>query len=161
VRFRLEAVTIIETRHHIDADVAKVFDVVAHIDNFAKAVPHLVNVEHINDVHSGVGAKFRETRLMNRREASTELEVTEYVKNERVRMVSDEGGTIWDTVFTVEPSSNGAGTDLTMVMDCRPYERMAKIVTPLVKPIVARAVKGDMEAVKNYCESAEFGESPE
>ena len=45
--------------------------------------------------------RFRETRVMKGREASTVLEVTEYESPRRIRLVSDEGGTIWDTVFTV------------------------------------------------------------
>ena len=82
-------------RRTIDAPADFVFRTVAEIDNYSKAIPHIVNVEFLSDVRSGVGSRFRETRLMMGREASTILEVTEYVENERVRIVSDEGGTIW------------------------------------------------------------------
>lgn len=44
-----------------------------------------VNVLFLTDSEKGVGTKFRETRMMGKREAGTELEVTEYVPNERVR----------------------------------------------------------------------------
>ena len=57
----------------------------------------------LSEVRTGVGTRFRETRLMHGKERSTELEVTEYVENERVRMVADTDGTVWDSVFVVSP----------------------------------------------------------
>ena len=99
----------------IEAPAGVVFRTVADIGHFSQAVPHIVKVEFLSELKSGVGTRFRETRLMNGREASTELEVTEHVENDHVRIVSDAGGAIWDTVFTVSPS--GKGTELTMVME--------------------------------------------
>ena len=136
----------------IHAPIETVFDTVAHIENFSKAVPHIVNVEFLSDVKSGVGTRFRETRLMGRREASTELEVTEYVENERVRMVTDAGGTVWDTVFTVRPVSEGS-VELTLVMDANAHKLLAKVMNPLIKGIIRKAIEKDMDAVKAYCET--------
>jgi len=95
--------------------------------------------------------RFRETRVMKGREASTVLEVTEYESPRRIRLVSDEGGTIWDTVFTV--AENESGSTLTMVMDARPHKFLARIMTPLMHRMVAKAIESDMDAVKEYCES--------
>ena len=111
----------------IDAPVEKVFETVGHIENFKRAIPHIVDVKFLSEQHSGVGTRFQETRLMGGREASTELEVTEWVENERVRIVADSGGTIWDTVFTV--AAEGSGTVLEMEMEARPYKLAAKLAT--------------------------------
>ncbi len=143
----------------IDADTDVVFETVSDISNFSKAVPHIVRVEFLSDVKVGVGARFRETRLMRGREATTELEVTEFVKNERVRMVSDAGRTIWDTVFTVTPDENGRGTRLDMVMEARPYRFMAKLVGPLMKGMIARAIGEDLDAIRAYCEGGDSTEA--
>ena len=139
-------------RRTIDAPVDFVFRTVAEIDNFSKAIPHIVNVEFLSDARNGVGSRFRETRLMMGREASTVLEVTEYVENERVRLVSDEGGTIWDSVFTV--TSVDDGTELTLVMDAAPYTFKSKILTPIMKLVIRMGLVKDMDAVKEYCESS-------
>ena len=136
----------------IDAAPEAVFSTVSDISNFSEAVPHLVRVEFLTDQRVGVGARFRETRVMRGREATTELEVTEFVANERVRMVSDQGGTIWDTVFTVTPLGDGGGTRLDMVMDARPYRIMSRLMVTLIKGVVAKAIAADMDAVKAYCE---------
>ncbi len=138
-------------RKTINAPVDFVFRTVAEIDNYSKAIPHIVNVEFLSDVRNGVGSRFRETRLMMGREASTILEVTEYVDNERVRLVSDEGGTIWDSVFAVRPVDGG--TELTLVMDAAPYTFKSRIITPIMKFVIRMGLVKDMDAVKEYCES--------
>jgi uncharacterized membrane protein len=136
----------------IAAPVEKVFETIAHIENFSKAVPHIVNVDFLSDNRTGVGARFRETRVMRGREASTELEVTEYEENERVRLVSDAGGTIWDTLFTVRAGE--AGTELSMVGEAKPYKLLARLVNPLISPMLRKALAQDLDAIKDYCEAA-------
>ena len=136
---------------HIAAPTERVFSTVADIANFSKAVPHIVRVDFLSEQRVGVGTRFRETRLMNGREASTELEVTEYIEGERIRLVSDSQGTVWDSVFTVVPRAEGC--ELTLVMEARPYKLLAKLTTPLLKGFIAKALEKDMDAVKAWCEA--------
>lgn len=135
----------------IDAPVDRVFDVVAHVDRFAEAVPNIKDVEFLSESRRGEGTRFRETREMKGREGSTILEVTEYVENERVRIVSDAGGTIWDTLFTVRPEGE-ASTELEMVMEARPHTLVARISTPLIRGMVSKGIESDLDAVKEFCE---------
>lgn len=140
----------------IDAPVERVFRTIADIRHFSEAVPDIVGVEFLSETRTGVGTRFRETRKFGKREAANDLEVTEYVEDRRVRFVSDAGGTVWDTVFEVEAA--GGGTTLEMAMDARPHTLLARLVTPLMKGVVRRAIAKDMDAVKAYCESASGGE---
>ena len=66
--------------------------------------------------------------------------------------MSDAGGTIWDTVFTVR--SVDSDTHLEMVMDARPHRLMAHILTPLFSRVIKKAIEGDMDDLKAYCEQA-------
>ncbi|MHC4940333.1 MAG: SRPBCC family protein [Planctomycetota bacterium] len=134
----------------IDASAEKVFDAVAHIENFSKAVPGITNIEFLSENKTGVGTRIRETRVMKGREATVELEVTEYEPNERIRIVSDTHGTVWDTVFTVQ--EQGDRTRLEMVMDANAYKLFPRIMNPLFKGMIRKAIEGDMDAVKSYCE---------
>ena len=134
----------------IDASPERVFDVVAHIENFREVNPDIVAVEFLTDIRSGQGTRFRETRRMGKREATTTLEVTEYEPPHRVRIVSDEGGTIWDTVFTVQEKPGGS--TLRMHMDIKPYRLLARLTTPIAKRMVNKAIEDDMDAVKAHCE---------
>jgi len=135
----------------IHAKPETVFDAVAHIENFRKAVANITNIEFLSDRQSGVGTRFRETRVMKGREATVELEVTEYVPHDRVRIVSDTHGTVWDTVFTVEPK--GDQTELTMTMDANAYKLLPKLVNPMIRGMIQKAVEEDMDAVKTFCEA--------
>lgn len=137
----------------IRAPATAVFEMVANATNYTEAVPEIVKVGFLTDQRSGVGTRFRETRVMGRREATTELEVTEYVANERIRMVSDAGGTVWDTLFTVTPVEDGDATRLELVMEAKPYRLRSRILVPLMKRAVAKAVAGDMDAVKAHLEA--------
>lgn len=146
----------ITTTRRIEAPVEKVFDAVAHIERFQKVVPDIVRVEFVSEVRKGVGTRFRETRRMGSKEVTVELEVTDYVDNESVRIVSDAGGTIWDTTFRVVDRGDGE-VDLTMEMEDKAYKLLAKLFNPLIRPMVRKGVERDMDAVKAFCEAGEPG----
>ncbi len=141
------------SQRRIKAAPSFVFQTFAFPENFQKSIPHIVKMEFLSEQRSGVGTRFRETRLMGKREAMTELECTEFVENSHVRFVSDAGNTIWDTVMTVTP--DGKDAKVQMVMDAKPYKFMARVVGPLIKGIVSKALEKDMDCLKTYCEEAQ------
>jgi len=134
----------------INARIDLVFKTISDINNFSKSIPDVINVEFLSDVKSGVGTRFRETRLMKGKEAMTELEVTEFVENDHVRYVTDSHGTVWDTVMSVKAVDDK--TDLTLVMDARPHKFMQKMVGPMIKGMISKALEKDMDSVQAYCE---------
>lgn len=136
----------------IAAPVERVFRTVSDVREFSKAVPTVVDVEFLSESRTGTGTRFRETRTFGKREASTELEVVDHVENRRVRLVSEAGGTVWDSVFSVRPE--GDVTVLELVMEAAPRTLLARITTPLMKPVVRRALEKDMDAIKSFCEAA-------
>ena len=143
----MQRVTIIRV---IDAPLDLVFKTVAQIEEFSKAIPHIAKIEMLSDVKSGVGTRFRETRIMKGKEVSNDLEVTEYVLNDHVRLVADTHGTVWDTLFTVK-TVNGM-TEMTMVMDAKAHKFLPKIMNSLIMGMVKKAIEQDMDSVKAYCE---------
>lgn len=134
----------------IDAPIELVFATVADVRKFSQAIPHIEKVEFLSETQAGVGTRFRETRNMGGKSATTELEVTEYVANERVRVVADSHGTVWDSVFTVRPIEGG--TELELVMEARAHSLLAKATTPLARGMISKAIAHDLDAVKTYCE---------
>ncbi|MDR8390088.1 SRPBCC family protein [Aliifodinibius sp. S!AR15-10] len=143
----MSQVTVIK---EINAPVELVFQTISDIRNFSKAVPDIVDVEFLTDQKTGVGTRFRETRVMYGKEATEELEVTELVENDRIRIMADSHGVVWDSLFSVK--ENGDATELTLVMDMRPHKLMAKIMTFVMKRSMRKALEKDMDAVKEYCE---------
>ena len=140
----------ISVTRRIAAPLERVFATVSDISQFSQAVPQIIKVEFLTEQRVGLGTRFRETRVMKGHEHVTELDVTEFVDNERIRLVADEGGTIWDTVFTV--SAVADQTELAMVMEARPYKLLAKLGMPMIRGMIVRAIEDDMDAVKAWCE---------
>ncbi len=134
----------------IAAPLGQVFETIADIENFKRAIPHIIRVEFLSESRTGIGTRFRETRLIKGKESTTELEVTEYVANERLRMVADSHGTIWDSVFAVEEVPEG--TALTLTMEARAYQLVARLMNPMVVPLVRGAIEEDLDLVKRHCE---------
>ena len=116
-----------------------------------EAVPHIKSVEFLSEKHSCPGTRFKETRLMGKREASTVLEITDQEKNSHIRMVSKAGGTTWDSTFSTE--SEVDGVQLRLVMTAIPTNFLARITNRMIKGMLERALKKDMLAIKEYCES--------
>ncbi len=140
----------VETERLIEASPDDVFQVVAHIEEFENINPKITRIEFLTESRTGVGTRFKETRVMKGREATSTLEVTEYEPPSSVRLVSDEGGTIWDTVFTVTPK--GENSVLKMDMAVGPYKLAAKLFTPLIMRMVKNAIEEDMDLIKTHCE---------
>ena len=82
--------TIAEVRR-IDALLESVFSKRRRRQELSKALPHITDVKFLKDQQVGAGTRFRETRQMKGREASTVFEVREYVENEHVRSTISAG----------------------------------------------------------------------
>ena len=146
--------SVTEVHRTIAAPAERVFAAVADVEHFSRAVEGIERVEFVSEIRAGVGTRFRETRLMRGREATVELEITEFVPSERVRFLSEAGGVRWDSVFTVAAAPNGEGTHLALVMEATPLTFPARLMVPLMKGMVRKAIASDMDAVKAYCERA-------
>jgi len=135
----------------ISASRDVVFDSVSNFAEMPNTIPDIVGVEFLTKQHSGVGTRFRETRRMGKREMVTELEVTEMEAPERIRIVTDSHGTVWDTVFSLE--ERGADCELCIDMDARPHALLQRFLTPLMKPLFRRGIKKHLSFLKRHCEA--------
>ena len=87
---------------------------------------------------------------MNNKNATTTLEVTEFVHNESIRIISIAGGTTWDSLFSVKQEGNHV--NLTLEMEARAHHFFAKIMNYFIKGILQKALSDDLNSVKEYCE---------
>jgi len=142
----MKSITLTRT---IIAPIEDVFRTVADIRQFSQAISYITNVEFLSEQKTGVGTRFRETRLMRGREALAVLEVTEHAENDRIRLVCDMHGTVWDTVFTVRDM--GGQVELLMVMEARARKWVSGLMTTLSGALILKAVESDMDTVKVSC----------
>jgi carbon monoxide dehydrogenase subunit G len=134
----------------INAPVERVFRTVADPDEFQRAIPGGSSVEYLTPNRTGVGVRFRATRVMKGKPSTFEQEVTEFAPPEQVRLVNVTHGTVWDSTFRLQ--SDGGATVLTLTMDAQTERLLAWLMTRLIAGMVQQALDGDMDAVKAYCE---------
>ena len=144
----MKPIVVIKT---IKAPIDIVFATVSDIRQFSKALPHVSDFEILSDIQMGDGTRFRETRIMNGKENTGEFEVTEYISNEKVRIVTDSHGTVWDTLFELTHQQNE--TLLTLTMEAKAYQLIPKIINTFIRKMVLKAVEQDMDFVKKFCET--------
>lgn len=130
----------------IRAAPERVFRTVADPEEFQRAIPGGATVEYLGATRSGVGTKFRATRLVKGKLSAFDLEVTEFVPGSRIKMVNVTHGTEWVSVFSVRPA--GAETLLELTMDADPDRFMMRFMAPMVQ----KALDTGMDAVKAFCE---------
>lgn len=145
--------TRVRTEATIAAPAAAVFDMMTAIERFPEVSDDVVRVEFLTEQRIGVGTRFRETRRMpNGDEGQFELEVTELEPGRRARFVTDSHGTVWDTVYTFEESSDG--THVTMTMDARAHALMPRLLNPFMRGFFRKGMAKYLATVKAKCESA-------
>ena len=141
----------ISVNRKIAAPVETVFATISDIKIFSRAVPEIASFEFLSECEKGKGTRFRETRETDGKTMVTELEVTEFVENQRVRMVADSHGTIWDTLFVVKNADGG--TMLEVTMDARAHKFLSRLINPLMKNLFRKGVAKNMDDVKIFCEN--------
>ena len=136
----------------IAAPPDRVFRVVADPEEFQRAIPEGSAPEYLTEKRSGVGTKFRATRTSKGKARSFDMEVTELVPGERVRIVNVTHGTLWDSAMSVRPEDGGGGSVLTLTMDAVEKRLIPRLMMLLVHGMVQKALEKDMDGIKAYCE---------
>jgi uncharacterized protein YndB with AHSA1/START domain len=143
-------VTTVHVTRSIAAPLDRVFQTVSNIERYAEAIPHIESFKFLSAKRTGIGTRFRETRVVKGKEHVTQLEITEFVPNEHVRLIADSHGTVWDSTFRVSRSSGA--TQLELTMEARAHKLFPWLLNPLMAPFYRRALNADMNALKAYCE---------
>lgn len=132
------------------ASPEQVFEAISNVENLPQTNPEIVTVELLTLQRSGKGTRFRETRRMGKRQLVGDYEITAYDAPKRMRVVTDNHGTIWDTVFHVRPVPEGA--ELELVMDARAHSLVPRLLNPLMKGLFAKGLEAHLDALQDYLE---------
>ncbi|GAA6157700.1 hypothetical protein NBRC116588_31730 [Pyruvatibacter sp. HU-CL02332] len=145
----------IEMTKAIKSPAQRVFETVAHLGEFAEAIPTITAAECLTDNETGPGSQWRIFRDIGGKERSTVFEVLEYEPAEWVRIVSEAGGATWDAGFEIAAKGKGksGGSELIWTLDATPNSIKARLGLPLLMGAIEKALAPDLDAVKRYCES--------
>jgi uncharacterized protein YndB with AHSA1/START domain len=135
----------------IAASPEVVFRAVSDFENLPNTNAEVIRIEFLGEQREGLGTRFRDVRMQGKKEMPTDLEVTEFEDNVRMRCVADTHGTIWDTLFEVTPTAKGA--ELRLTMDATPQKLLAKVMVPIMQGLFKKGMVGHLDSVAAYCES--------
>ena len=140
---------------HFSAPLETVWEVMADLENAADRIQAIVKLEILTDGPVGQGTRFRETRIMFKKEATEEMEITAWSPPNSYTTEADGCGCHYTTVINCE--GDGDGTKVTISMSIVPTSTFGKIMGALMgwmmKGAGAKAFAKDLEDLKVFVES--------
>jgi carbon monoxide dehydrogenase subunit G len=151
-------VTEIRLRKDVDAGADRVWDVMTDMDRWPEVVSGIERVERLDDGDGfGVGTRWRETRIMFRKEATEEMEVTAVDPGRSYVAEAASRGTRYRSTLTVEPVT-GRSSRLTMTFDAQPRSTVSKMLGAtlgkLFEGATRKALEKDLDDVAAAAERA-------
>ena len=134
----------------VAAPPERVFRAVADPEEFQKAIPGGSAVEYLTERRSGVGTKFRATRVRKGKTDAFDQEVTAFEPGCRIGLVNVTHGTVWDSVFEVR--EDGVRSILSLTLDAKTDRLLPRVMFGAIRGTVQKALDDDLDAVKARCE---------
>jgi hypothetical protein len=139
---------------HIEAPPEVVFDCASDLPSLPGKIKGITRVEMLTDGPIGVGTRFRETRILFKREAGEEMEIAVFERPHRYVFTCDNHGCRYRTEFRLLP--DGSGTNVQFTFEAAGTTLLTKILSVLMAPMIKMCAKlsaKDMEDLKSAVES--------
>ena len=136
----------------VNSPVEKTFQLFADFPNAAR-INGIEKVEMLTDGPIGVGTRFKETRIMFGKEATEEMEVTQFEPNKLYTVAADSCGARFESTFAFQP--DGDQTEVKMCMKTEAVTLFAKLMSPLgflMTGMVKKAIQSDINQLAEICE---------
>ena len=136
-------------KKHIEASPEEVFAAATDLNKWVERIRGIEKVELLTDGPLGVGTRFRETRIMFKREAIEEMEFTGFDPPNGYAVGCESHGCRYNTEFSFTP--NGSGTDVEMRFEATPLTFVAKAMSAMMKPMlgsVGKVLEQDLDDLK-------------
>ena len=144
------------------AGVDEVFDICTDLRSAPERISGITKMEVLTDGPIRAGTRFRETRVMFKKEHTEEMEVTGFTPGKSYTVTSESCGCIYKSGFDFAPVEDG--TNVTFRMDARPFSIFAKIMTPLTSlmfgPMMRKCVGQDLADIKAFVEGKTSRDTP-
>jgi hypothetical protein len=137
----------------IQAPVAEVFALACDIENSPGRIRDIVKVEMLTPGPMALGTKFKETRIVFKKEATETFEVTQFTPNVSYEFTANSCGAEYRTTFAFTPE--GAGTRVDVAVRTRAVSFFAKLFTPLMflmRGMLRKCVAKDLDDLRAAAE---------
>ena len=136
----------------IDAAPEQVFKEITDFEN-AERIDAIVSCELLTEGEIGVGTRFRETRVVFKKEHSEEMEVVAFDPPKSYTVEANSCGTKYISQLAVRPA--GEGCVLTMSFEGQPQTLVAKVMSPMfffMKGTMRKMIRSDLECIRRLAE---------
>ncbi len=140
----------------VEAPVDRVFNVFSDIPRAQEMVDQIVRIEMLTDGPVGVGTRWRETRMMFKREATEEMEVTAFEAGRSYTVGCESCGCAYESIWRFV--SDGDATFVEFEMSYRPLTVFARVMSPLGRvmlPMMKKCLAKDFQALKTVAEAGD------
>jgi uncharacterized protein YndB with AHSA1/START domain len=138
-----------EMNEWISRPPQEVFDFITASHNAPKVVPSVKSMVKLTEGPLRVGTRYRETRLMNGKEQSAELEVVEYEPDQKYAMRNVTEGI--ETVYRYRFHPEADGTRVDLVCEVK-AGGLKKLVLPMVVSILKKEDGEHLQRLKKELE---------
>ena len=145
----------ITVRKEVHAPVDRVFDVFSDLDRAEERITGTVKLEKLTGGPVGVGTRFRETRVMFKREATEEMEFVGFEPGQSYTVACDSCGCHYETTYSFNADGNG-NTQVECAFGNTPVTFMARLMSPLGKMMsgsLKKCLEKDMDELKAVAEA--------
>ena len=115
----------------IAAPVPETFAASTDVEKMPGRIKGVIRVEKLTPGPVGLGTRFKETRIVFKREATETFEVTAFEPDRRCELTVHSCGAEYRTDFRFTPE--GAGTRVDVTFEARAVSFFAKLFSPLAR----------------------------
>lgn len=139
----------------VAAPLDAVFAVYTDLAKAPERIPEITALELLTEGPVGKGTRWRETRLMFKREAVEEMEMTSFDAPHSYTVEANSNGMRYETLF--EFVADGDGTRVTWTFTGTALTFGAKIMAPIMRlffnGIMRKCMQQDLDALRGVCET--------
>ena len=143
---------------HIKAPIETVFEYASDLRRKPQYISGITRMEVVTDGPVGVGTRFRESRMMFKREATEEMEVSVFDPPERFGFTCESCGCRYQTEMRF--TSNGSGTDVSLAFQAEPLNVLARMMAFLMKPIMKSCISAMQKDMDDLATAVEQAQEP-
>lgn len=142
-------------KKHVNAPPEVTFEHATDLEKAPERVEGITKMEILTDGPVGEGTRFRETRVMMKKEHSEEMEITAFDPPRSYAVDAESCGCKYHTVFHFRPA--GDGTEIEMTFDAKPLNIFAKVMSVVMRPMFGwakREMQKDLDQIAASAEAA-------
>jgi uncharacterized protein YndB with AHSA1/START domain len=144
----------------IPAPPEQVFGLFTDLDAAPERLSQIDAIERLTDGPVGVGTRWKETRTMFGRQATEEMEITEFAPPRAYAVEAESCGTRFRTDFRFSPETQGTRVEMQFV--ATPVSLFAHIMSPLsglMKGMLVKCLEQDLDDLAQV--AAQAGATPD